>query len=431
MTKRTERAGSADGAGGVFPAAWRAASANLAIGRVSVSCTVVMFPIVAWPTLAPAQTSYVGPDRLSRYPGVTIFCPNGNSVVPCNFAGSGTMALSTGGVAVSAANPLAVRDGVLDGLITGAFLPIGGTVSLSGALPAGGNALGSVSVSNFPVTQMVGGTLAVGNFPSVQPVSGTLSIGNWPALQPVSGSVAISTLPALAAGTSTIGTVQVGNLPAVQPVSGTLSVGNFPAIQPISAAALPLPANAATDSSLSAPYGPVTPATATATRSVLVGCQAATSLPSFTAGQQGAVPCDTSGRLYVVTVPSANNVPGYLQAVSSGGAVTYSAANTAGACLSASVKASAGMVYGYSVSNSNSSGVWLRFYSSATAVSCGTGTPVKRVYVPPTSTVGLASDLGWVLGSGIAYTATAGSGADTDSTAITAANSVLVNIDYK
>lgn len=48
------------------------------------------------------------------------------------------------------------------------------------------------------------------------------------------------------------GSVNVSNLPATQPVSGTVSVSNFPATQPISAVSLPLPVNAATQSTLAA-----------------------------------------------------------------------------------------------------------------------------------------------------------------------------------
>jgi hypothetical protein len=44
--------------------------------------------------------------------------------------------------------------------------------------------------------------------------------------------------------------VEVANFPTTQPVSGSVAVSNFPATQPISAAALPLPAGAATEASL-------------------------------------------------------------------------------------------------------------------------------------------------------------------------------------
>lgn len=46
------------------------------------------------------------------------------------------------------------------------------------------------------------------------------------------------------------GSVSISNFPVTQPVSGTLSVSNFPASQPVTVAALPLPAGAATDATL-------------------------------------------------------------------------------------------------------------------------------------------------------------------------------------
>jgi len=86
---------------------------------------------------------------------------------------------------------------------------IGGVIEVSKidqALPAGANAIGSVSVSNLPATQ---------------PVSGTVAISNLPATQPVSGTVAVSSIAsALPVGTNAIGSVVVSNLPAQPLVYG-------------------------------------------------------------------------------------------------------------------------------------------------------------------------------------------------------------------
>lgn len=436
------------------------------------------------PAAAAAQSGYVAPDGRNRYPGVTIFCPTGTGAQPCNFGGAGATALSVGGTAVGGTNPLPVSDSRLDAAITNNLLgvSIAGTPSVAvsnfpallsiGNFPATQPVSGAVSVSNLPATQTVAGTVSVGNFPAIQPVSGTVnvgnlpatqtvagtvSVGNFPATQPVSGTVSVGNLPA----TQTVaGTVSVANFPATQPVSGTVSLaagtagsvtaggtagsvaqaiqgitggvavpvsGTFwPATQPVSATSLPLPTGAAT----SAVQASVAPAAATATQSILVGCQAATALPSFTAGQQGAIPCDTSGRPYVVTVPSATNVPSYLQAVTSGGASLYSTVNAAGACIAANIKSSAGMMFGYSLSNTTASPVTVRFFASGTAPSCGAGTPLRRVVVPAGATVGLSTDLGWVFSGGIGVTVTTGS-ADTDTGTIATAASVLVNVDHK
>lgn len=80
--------------------------------------------------------------------------------------------------------------------------PVSGTVAVSaitGALPAGANALGSVSVSNFPATQPVSGTVAV-----------TQSTSPW--------VTSIST--ALPAGTNSIGSVVV---PQLSSATGTIT----------------------------------------------------------------------------------------------------------------------------------------------------------------------------------------------------------------
>jgi hypothetical protein len=77
---------------------------------------------------------------------------------------------------------------------------------------------GSVSVSNFPVTQPVSISGSV-------PVTGTVSVGNFPATQPISGAVSVSNFPASQAVTGTF-------FQATQPVSGTF----FQATQPISGA---------------------------------------------------------------------------------------------------------------------------------------------------------------------------------------------------
>jgi hypothetical protein len=84
------------------------------------------------------------------------------------------------------------------------------------ALPTGTNAIGSVTVSNFPAG---GSEVSVSNFPATQPVSGTF----WQTTQPVSGTVAISNFPP--GGTE----VSVSNFPASQVISGTVAISNFPA----------------------------------------------------------------------------------------------------------------------------------------------------------------------------------------------------------
>jgi hypothetical protein len=314
------------------------------------------------PVLAHAQSSYLAPDGKNRYPGVTIFCPSGSGVAPCNFAGGGgssssTVSVQTNGAAVSSGNRFPVSDSALDALVSGGALTIGGAVSLSGT-------------------------------PSVS----------------------------LGAGNASIGSVSVSNLPATQPVS---------------VAALPLPAGAATAAAQAASLGPVAPGTATATNTVVVGCVSNTTLPSFAAGQQGAVPCDSSGRPYVVTVPSSNNVPSYLQAVTSGGATIYRAINAAASTMSANVKTSGGMVYGYEACNAGSGSAYLRLFALATAPVVGTSTPTISKLLPAASCQGYSSTVGLTFSTGIGLDVTSGSLADSDTTAVATASQISVELYYK
>lgn len=406
------------------------------------------------PAAAAAQSGFISGDGKSRYPGVTIFCPSGTGVAPCNFSGGGgggAVSINLGGSAVGLGNRFPVTDTSLDALITGGALSVSGSVSLSGSpsvaisgtptvnLAAGTNAIGAVSVSNFPASQSVAVSLggsAVGAANPLPITDAKLDAAISAGAVTIGGSVSLTGTPAVTLTGGSVGSVTAGGTAgslaqSVQGIAGGVALpvsGSFwQATQPISASALPLPAGAAT----ATPNAPVAPGAATATNSTLIGCLSNTTLPAFAAGQQGAVPCDNLGRPYVVTVPSANNVPSYLQAVSTGGATTSTAVNLAASCMPTVVKAGTGMMFTYSVSNSNSTPIWLRLFASATAPTCGVGTPVRRIYVPASSTVGLSFAIGWVFSGGISFDVTSGSGADTDATNVAAANSVFVNVDYK
>lgn len=79
-------------------------------------------------------------------------------------------------------------------IVEGPIGPISGTVEVSkivDPLPTGTNALGSVSVSNFPATQPVSGTLAVSSIASALPTGtnalGSVSVSNFPAQTLITG----------------------------------------------------------------------------------------------------------------------------------------------------------------------------------------------------------------------------------------------------
>ena len=289
--------------------------------------------------------------------------------------------------------------------------------------------------------QSVSGSLSQAGSWTVGLAAGSaLAVSSLPTL-PAGGNdigfVDINSLPALSAGSNAIGTVAVSNFPGTVTLSaggnavGSVSVSNLPATQAVSAAALPLPAGAATAANQVSPLAPVAPGAATATSSVVMGCLANTTLPTFNPGQQGAVACDTSGHLYVVTVPSANNVPTYQQAVTSGGASIYRAINAASSAMAANVKASTGMVYGYEACNSGSGAAYLRLFAQATAPTVGTSTPAITRLLPAGGCQTSASNVGLVFSSGIAVDVTSGNMADSDTTVVATANQVSVEVFFK
>lgn len=128
------------------------------------------------------------------------------------------------------------------------------------SLPAGANAIGSVSVSNFPATQPVSGTVTAnagtGPFP-VSDNAGSLTV-DAPVATPVfvrlsDGTAAIATLPV--SGPLTDAQLRASAVPTTGPLTDTqlrasavpVSGTFFQATQPVSAASLPLPSGAATD----------------------------------------------------------------------------------------------------------------------------------------------------------------------------------------
>lgn len=109
--------------------------------------------------------------------------------------------------------------------------------------------------------------------------------------------------------------------------------------------------------------------------------------------------------------------------------LTAHSAISAASTNATSVKASAGQLYDVFVCNSNAAVRYLKIYNSASAPTCGSGTPLDRVLVPPTNCSGYTSKVGKVYGTGIGYCVVTGA-ADTDATAVSA-NDVMVSIGYK
>jgi hypothetical protein len=104
---------------------------------------------------------------------------------------------------------------------------------------------------------------------------------------------------------------------------------------------------------------------------------------------------------------------------------TISAAST----NATSVKGSAGQVYGWYLSNTNTSARYLKLYNKATAPTVGTDTPVLTICIPGSGGANVEFTHGIAFGTGIALALTTGA-ADSDTGAV-AANEIIVNLFYK
>lgn len=160
-----------------------------------------------------------------------------------------------------------------------------------------------------------------------------------------------------------------------------------------------------------------------------IGSVGVTSLPSIPAGANA---IGTVGVTTLPALPAGSNTIGNV-GLADPGTTNYSliAANSTNAT---SVKASAGTLYEISLANiSASTTAYLKLYNSASAPTCGSGTPVARYLIPFASSGGAGSNIALTLGksfsTGIAFCITAGI-ADADTTAV-AASSVIVNLTYK
>lgn len=118
------------------------------------------------------------------------------------------------------------------------------------------------------------------------------------------------------------------------------------------------------------------------------------------------------------------------------GGATVSSAIAPATPAGVNLKAAAGTLYALYATTIQATPVYVKFYNSASAPTCGSGTPIARFMIPAASTAanGAGTNIpiptvGIALGTGIGYCVT-GALADNDTTAITAANT-LVNIVWK
>lgn len=176
--------------------------------------------------------------------------------------------------------------------------------------------------------------------------------------------------------------------------------------------------------------------------SVLVGSGSAT--PFFTLLSTNPIESAlnnplSSGSAIIGKVGIDQTTPGTTNAVAPvaaplGGATPTSAiapATPAGVNL----KVGATTVYSIQATTIQATPVYLKLYDSASAPTCGSGTPVGRFMVPAAATAAngagtnIALPVGIAFSSGLGYCVTGGL-ADADTTTITASNT-LINIDWK
>ena len=106
--------------------------------------------------------------------------------------------------------------------------------------------------------------------------------------------------------------------------------------------------------------------------------------------------------------------------------------NSAAAVLSAastnltSIKSSAGQVFGYQISDTNTYWIYVKFFNLPTgSITVGTTSPVLTIGVPPGGSVTYNTTNGWVFSADISYCITKNSAA-TDATAVAAGDAVGV-----
>lgn len=142
------------------------------------------------------------------------------------------------------------------------------------------------------------------------------------------------------------------------------------------------------------------------------------------------------GHIYATLIDSATATPGSTSSTTvaptypatATGAATIAKVASAASTNATSVKASAGRVVGWSLTNTTASLKYFRLYNKASAPTVGTDSPALVVGLPPTSTTRGELEAGVGFATGIAYAIT-GAVADLDTT-VTAANDVIGGLFY-
>jgi len=298
--------------------------------------------------------------------------------------------------------------------ISAAALPLPTGAATAAKQPALGTA-GTPSADVISV-QGVGGGTAI-------PVSGTF----WQATQPISGTVGVSgtvtvdselTTADLDTGAGTDTRAVVGLVLAKSGGAANISSTD------------PLPVTVISGGGGGTQYAEDAVHASGDLGTVALTRRADTASSSAgTDGDYATLNTDASGRLHV----NVGNTATVTQTPATSGGLTIYRLLSAGTTNANSVKASAGQVYGWYITNTNAAARFVKLYNKASAPTVGSDTPVMTLLIPGgTSGSGaIAAEFvsGIAFGTGIAIAIT-GLIADADTTAI-GANDVIVNLMYK
>ena len=322
---------------------------------------------------------------------------------------------------------------------------VSGTVSISN-FPASQTVAGTVSVSNFPATQAVSaaslplpagastsakqpalgvagtpstdvitvqgaatgtalpvsGTVSVSNFPGTQPVSGSVSVSNFPATQPVSGTVTANagtgnfTITQATAANLNATVVGSGNFTVVQGTGTNLhTVVDSGTITAVTAITNALPTGSNTLGSVKLTDGTTVPGVIAGTTALKTDLSsvAGTATVTAAAGVQKVGLVGNAGATVDTTVLSGVAPTNAVYTASSptsvaAGSYTTKFINASGAAVS--VKASAGNLYGFSITNETAAVAYIEFFNIASAPTLGTTAVVFAVKLPASSNITLS-----------------------------------------
>ena len=110
------------------------------------------------------------------------------------------------------------------------------------------------------------------------------------------------------------------------------------------------------------------------------------------------------------------------------GGTTYKKVIAAAGTNATSVKASAGVIYGWCIGNATAAVKYVHIYAKASAPTVGTDAPIFTLVIPPNQSVSFSDPTGITVATGIALSITGGM-ADTDATAVVL-NDVSVTLLY-